>query len=59
MSDLPALVGHNVRALCPDCHAVSTFEHRSAEREYGYVSKDARRVFNGIPYQRTIYILTR
>lgn len=50
----------NVVARCPDCGgAQSTFESRSAGRDFGSVVVTAHHMFAGRPFSRVIYILTR
>lgn len=55
----PVLVQHNVQAVCPDCRTVTTFEHRSAQAEYGFIAKDVARPVEGVTYPRTIFFLAR
>jgi uncharacterized protein DUF4145 len=50
----------NVRAHCPDCGAaVSTFEHRDAQKEYGTIIVNANHNFQGGNYSRILYVLMR
>lgn len=50
----------NVRAHCPDCDgAVTTFEFRDAQREFGTVVVNERHQYKGQTYLRALYVLVR
>jgi len=54
------LVGGNVRANCPSCRgAVTTFEDRSQQREFGSVILDWAHSFGGRSYTGIVYTLLR
>lgn len=56
----PQYVNGNMRAACPDCGgAVTTFEHRSAQAEYGSVVRNWPHQFEGLHYTRILYRLMR
>lgn len=55
----PILDKNNVRAKCPDCGGSTTFEFKSAEREYGYVVQEGRHSFKGEGFEIIIYRLLR
>lgn len=50
----------NVRALCPDCVAIATFEYRdSGGREYGYIETHAEHQFGESSYAFINYVFYR
>jgi hypothetical protein len=56
----PLYVNGNMRAACPDCDgAVTTFEHRSGNNEFGVVGRAWHHQFQGRDYTQTLYILMR
>jgi hypothetical protein len=56
----PQYINGNMRAACPDCGgAITTFEHRSAQMEYGTVVREAQHEFEGARYIRILYTLMR
>ena len=56
----PVYAQGNVRAHCPDCRgAVTTFEFREAQREFGSVFVNASHQHAGRAYSRVLYILMR
>jgi hypothetical protein len=56
----PLYKASNVRAHCPDCGAaVSTFEHREAQKEFGTIVVNAHHNFQGQKYTRILYVLMR
>jgi hypothetical protein len=50
--------GH-VRANCPDCGAITTFEYMAQGNEYGGIVQEKSHSFAGTTYARTIYKLVR
>ncbi|TMJ99186.1 MAG: hypothetical protein E6G74_16305 [Alphaproteobacteria bacterium] len=50
--------GH-VRANCPDCGAITTFEYMAQGNEFGGIVQQTLREFEKTMYQRTIYKLLR
>src|SRR5215475_1997576 len=56
----PVYVDGNVRAHCPNCKgAVTTFEGRSAQTEYGMIIVNKGETHEGVGYQRVLYRLFR
>ena len=55
----PKFENLNVKARCPDCGAVTTFEHRDASHEFGHVLLDRQHQFGGRTFNRIIYLLMR
>lgn len=53
------LVGHNVRATCPDCETVTTFEYKSADKggEHGSVVIQTIHTYDRRTFDRAIYRL--
>jgi len=49
----------NVTATCPDCKAITVFDHRSFHAEFGTVLVDKPHAFEGKPYSRFVYVLMR
>src|ERR1041385_2124162 len=50
----------NVRTRCPDCGgALSSYEHRHAQGEFGSVIRNERHVFKDSQYMRLLYVLMR
>lgn len=47
----------NIRAVCPDCGALATFEFRDPSREFGYIVIDQEHEFEGNRFKRIIYRL--
>jgi hypothetical protein len=52
-------VSGNVKAVCPDCGSVTTFEKNDVSRQFGYVIVDREHQFDGKNYSRIIYELLR
>jgi hypothetical protein len=49
----------NVRAECPDCRSITTFESRDATHEFGYILVEGHHLYEGSQFNRTIYVLLR
>jgi len=56
----PEAVNHySVKARCPDCGAVSVFDHRTSSGELGHLLDDRAHKFEGITYTRVHWRLLR
>src|SRR2546425_1165759 len=52
-------VGGNVRATCPDCGAVTTFEAATGGSEFGVLGRSGMTKYRGQLFGRTLYRLLR
>lgn len=56
----PEFINGNVRAHCPDCGgAVTTFEHRDVQKDFGLVIVNGPHQYADRPYSRVLYFLLR
>jgi hypothetical protein len=57
----PVFVTGSVRAICPECGALTTFESRSGKGDHGSLVREWPRPPSQapLPYHRTIYLLLR
>ena len=56
----PSLVNGNVKAVCPTCETMTTFEYKhGGSSEFGTVVVDEKHEFDGITYHRLVYKLLR
>jgi len=55
----PTAVEYSVRALCPDCGAVSVFDYKEPGREFGYVVINKQHMFQNTGFSRIHFRLLR
>jgi hypothetical protein len=49
----------NVKAFCPDCGAITTFEYQTGGSEFGSVIIEKGHSYKGAGYPRLLYKLLR
>jgi hypothetical protein len=54
-----AYVNGNVRAHCPNCEAITTFEMGTSAGEFGSIINNDVHEFDGVEYTKTAYVLLR
>lgn len=55
----PKYVDGSVRAHCPECGTLTTFESRNSRGEHGTIVRDGTHFLNGVAYTRVLYIAMR
>jgi len=55
----PIAEGYGVKAVCPDCAAISYFDHSESSRELGYVLVNRPHKYEGRNFDRVHYKLLR
>lgn len=55
----PVYRNGNVSAICPDCNAVTSFDHRHSHGEHGIIVVDKPHTFRDNSYGRFVYVLLR
>lgn len=59
MKQMKPVYKDSVKATCPDCGAVTSFEPRVGGGAFGVIIQEGRNYIGGVHYDRTAYILMR